>query len=211
MKDQVEISTFSVSSIEFDKTYRVMEKRIVMGYTARELSFLLGLHSLYVREIENPLNTKKYNADQTNYLLQIFDCALPEIMAGTIPELFFTIQIEHSFREHENKYDVYRIMHHKRTFIRHFTEESNDYSFPIRGVSSLSEIQEFIDYLFDSNFFNKPKTALEIFKQCASKFGLPLKPNFVLNAIRKYTSKRKAPRLISLTNDGRRKIYIKEV
>lgn len=48
-------STFPIDAIELIKTYNVMDLRLPFGYSCFELSFLLGLRDLYVRDLKNPI------------------------------------------------------------------------------------------------------------------------------------------------------------
>ncbi|PVY43645.1 hypothetical protein C8E01_1011 [Pontibacter virosus] len=201
-----------VSSIEFDKTYRVRKKRLTMGYTARELSFLLGYHPLYVRNLEDPTSTKKYNAAETNYLRQIFDCPLSDLMPGKIEEPFYQIQIEqgHNPKSNNKSYTISILKEEGKEHFLTFEEEPASFELPLKSVATQEEVQQFVDGLFRNGYFDKPRTGLEVFKLCQEKLGFPLKPVFVANALRLYTGKRKAPRLVMRKNVSSREVFIKE-
>lgn len=205
------ILTVPVSSIEFDKTYRVRQKRLTMGYTARELSFLLGYHPLYVRNLEDPTSTKKYNAAETNYLRQIFDCPLYDLMPGKIEEPFYQIQVEQGLSPESNN-KSYTISILKEGYKEHFLtfeEEPTNFELPFKSTATQEEVRHFVDELFASSFFDMPRTGLEVFKLSQEKFGVPLKPAWVADVLGFYTGKRKAPRLVKGKNESSREVFIK--
>ncbi len=201
-----------VSSIEFDKTYRVRQKRLEMGYTARELSFLLGYHPLYVRNVEDPTSTKKYNAAETNYLRQIFECPLSDLMPGKIEEPFFHIQVEHDLNPESNNksYTISFLKEGGKEHFLTFEEEPANFELPLKSAATQEEVQQFVNALFANNYFDKPRTRLEVFKLCQEKFGAPLRPAFVADALGFYTGKRKAPRLVKGKNESSRDVFVKE-
>lgn len=201
-----------VSSIEFDKTYRVRQKRLAMGYTARELSFLLGYHPLYVRNLEDPTSTKKYNAAETNYLRLIFDCPLSDLMPGKIEEPFYQIQIEqgHSPESNNKSYTISILKEEGREHFLTFDEEAANFEMPLKSAATQEEVQQFVNELFGNRYFDKPRTGLEVFKLCQEKLGAPLRPAFFADALGFYTGKRKAPRLVKGKNESSREVFVKE-
>jgi len=202
---------FPVASIEFDKVYLVMDKRIDLGYTDRELSFLLGYRSLYVRDVEDPLHTLRYTPKDTNYLLHIFDCKLPEIMSPKITELFYHIKVSVTIKDDGRKvYEISRELKNKE-YVQYRTlkiRENNTLSMP--DTTRADQIQHYIDHLFETGYFETPRTALEIFKKSVKDFESPVKPQYLHDALSFYTGKRKAPRLIQRKNESSRTVYLKE-
>ncbi|GGG18955.1 hypothetical protein GCM10011323_23880 [Pontibacter amylolyticus] len=201
-----------VSSIEFDKTYRVRQKRLAMGYTARELSFLLGYHPLYVRNLEDPTSTKKYNATETNYLRLIFDCPLSDLMPGKIEEPFYQIQVDHGLspRLNNKSYTISILKEGGKGHFLTFEEEPANFEFPLKSVATQEQVQQFVNGLFANDYFDRPRTGLEVFKLCQEKLGVPLRPALVADAIGFYTSKRKAPKLVKGKNESSREVFVKE-
>lgn len=196
-----------VSSIEFDKVYRVMDKRKSLGYSARDLSFLLGYRALYVRDVENPFHTLRYTTIDTNYLLSIFDCELCEIMAGIIPEAFYQIDVEKIAAGNNTTYRIYKEASPVvRDLLKEFSEETRSDTDSVGH----SEIENFIQSLFENGFFDETKTALEVFIVCKEKAGSLVAPIDVANAVGIYTGKRKAPRLVQEKNTSGRTVYKKE-
>lgn len=209
-ESSTEILTIPVSSIEFDKTYRVRQKRLAMGYTARELSFLLGYHPLYVRNIEDPTSTKKYNAAETNYLRLIFDCPLSDLMLNKIEEPFYQVQVEQGINpEYGNKsYTIYLLNSDAKEHFLSFEEEPAGFELPFGNVVGKEQVQEIVNELFAHGYFDKQRTGLEVFEYLVERFGIPLKPSFVADALGIFTAKKKAPRLVKEKSKSSREVFV---
>jgi len=198
---------FPVSSIEFDKIYRVMEMRILLGYTDRELSFLLGYRPLYVRDIENPLHTLRYTPKDTNYLLRIFDCKLPDIMSGKIDEPFYQIIVNIKSYAGGITYTIFRDLPEQPALFKEFTRELENSSEPFENPVYFEEINNFITNLLSGDYFTSPKTALEIFKYCQSHLGTLVKPQILSVVMGRFTPGKKSTGLIQTKNESGRTVY----
>lgn len=200
---------FPVAAIEFDKVYMVSDKRMVLGYSDRELSFLLGYRALYVRDVEDPLHTLRYTPKDTNYLLSIFDCRLSELMPGKVVEPFYQVKVVVSVdKEGREVYEIFTESNKQFVFYR--AVELSKENLILKG-GDCETVKDYIALLFNKGYFDEPKTALEIFKKCMRRLGKPLQPQFVMEGLSFYTSKRKAPRLIQIKNSSARTVYKKEV
>lgn len=203
---QISDNSFAVSSIEFDKVYRVMNKRLALGFSDRELSFLLGYRALYVRDVENPLHTLRYTPKDTNFLLQIFSCKLKEIMAPKISQEFYQVLVkENEGRNGVKGYHIYLPSKHKVDLYISLPVEPVVFS----SSATIEQVKVYINHLFSSDYFLEPRTALEIYQKCVKRFGKPLQPEFVADALKFHTSKRKAPKLSFEKNDNSRTVYKK--
>jgi len=60
------------------------------------------------------------------------------------------------------------------------------------------------------SFLEKPKTALEILLPCEKELDGPVRPIHLALALKDYTAKKKAPRLIKSSNDMGRFVFVKE-
>lgn len=200
---------FPVSAIEFEKVYMVMERRIALGYSDRELSFLLGYRALYVRDVENPLHTLRYTPKDTNYLLDIFGCKLADIMPPKVSALFYQIKVSVvSDPDGSLTYEIFKEVS-KKKFSPYRIVNSIDTGMSVKSDVQAGLVLRYVDGLFSSDYFQEPKTALEIFKKCVQKFGKKLSPKFVLDALSFYTGKRKSPKLFQEKNASGRTVYKK--
>lgn len=183
-----------------------MDKRKSLGYSDRDLSFLLGYRALYVRDVEDPLHTLRYTAKDTNYLLSIFDCKLSEIMADIIAEDFYHIEVKLVDHEDSIIYKIYREVSPKKLdLLREFTYEIQE------NINNVNDpvIEASVQSLFDNGFFDEGKTAFEVFIACKERLRTLVSPFYVANAIRHYTSRRKFPRLVHKKNKSGRTVYNK--
>lgn len=200
---------FPVASIEFDKVYMVMDKRLALGYSDRELSFLLGYRHLYVRDVENPLHTLRYTPKDTNYLLSIFDCRLPELMPAKVDEAFYQVKVVESVDQAGGS--VYEIFREKgKQFIAYKVVRVGEPGVFAKNSADAENIMHYVSHLYRKGYFDDPKTALELYKKCTHRFGKPLQPQLVMDALSFYTSKRKAPRIVHFKNVSARTVYQKE-
>lgn len=220
-----------VLSIEFDKVYLVRKKRISLGWTSQELSFLLGHNRSYVRDIENPIKSPRYNSTTTNYLRRIFfNCKLSEIMSPKIASRYYKLEIfskeaepapddveaKKDAREESKKFSFKIYMLNKDSEPTHFcsfTQDKDDFETDFSEFVNAQLIIVHVEKLFNGNFFNSERTALEIFESCVKKHGRKVRPCDVENAIKVYTGKKKAPRLMKSekTNEMHRFTYKKEI
>lgn len=202
----------TIEAIEFEKTYQVMDLRLSFGYSAYETSFLLGRRDFYVRDIENPLHTLQYSVNENNYLRQVFNCNLKKIMPGKVVPVTYSIKTETTVNENGlTIYQIYRVTSTGTTKLyRKVTEEPKHVELPLKSTLTANQIADHITKLFRGKYFEEPKTALTIFNDCQKKFNDAIRPSYLADALRFYTAKRKAPRLITKRNESGRMVYLKE-
>ena len=189
-----------------------MDKRLALGYSDKALSFLLGYRSTYVRDVEDPTHTLRYSPKDINYLMQIFNCRLPELMPDKILQSFFHIKVSISVNEDgETVYKVFKESSDKNFFLYRTIKTGGSDEVHLQSKADAAEIRKYMTHLFETDFFTEAKTSLEIFKKCSSRFGSPLRPQHLIDAVSFYTAKRKKPRLIRMKNRSGRTIYVKEV
>lgn len=202
----------SVEAIEFEKIYMVLDLRLSAGYSAFELSFLLGRRDFYVRDTENPNHSLQYSVNETNYLRQVFKCSLKKIMPGKVQPINATLKTVTTVNTTALPvYEIHKLLPSNKLIpYRTFAEEPKLVELPIKHSIAASEIQHYISFLFDGSYFNDEKTALIIFDTCQKKFGNGVRPLYVLNALKFYTSKRKAPKLATSRNEAGRMLFYKQ-
>jgi hypothetical protein len=215
----------TVNTIDFYKTYMVRKMRVTLGISAYEQSFLLGKNDFFVRDVENPLTTKRYNTDDTNYLLLIYDELLKTIMLSKIEQDAYTLQVTTYLDS--TRSIVYMIKRRPKTnesinFHDAITvDESNslvvaeekkhvDLATVLRA-STFDEVKSYIDSLLEGNFFSEPKRALDIFKKCKEKFGRNFHPRNMINVINYYTNKKSGNFKIdkNAVNEFGRRLFVK--
>lgn len=210
---KTEGTTFSIDSIELEKVFMVLALRLKFGYSAYEVSFLLGRRDYYVRDTENPLHTLQYSVNENNYLRQIFNCSLKKIMPGRVEPFEYIIKVlTHTNDDDLKVYQIERrFLNGKWKLVHTVTEEPKEILRPLKGQTvSMEDVNAYIVTLFHKGYFEEPKTALIIYRACEKKLGRVIRPLHVANALAAFTGKRKAPRLITKTNESGRMIYWQE-
>lgn len=225
-----------MSSLEFDMTYRTREMRIKRGFSAEDLSFLLGYNEGFVREIEDPTNKKSYDISLLNYLPKILECSVQKLIANRLPgddhiriktkkwvknnkahyemEQLTDSNIQKTpikFRFEENL-PTHRKKHRnknlqKRKKGRPRTEEKVHTNIALSKEES--DIRKLIADLFEGNFFNEPKTPFYIFNYCRTVVGNKITCEYVERALSIFTGKKKFPKLKCIKNTEARWTCVK--
>lgn len=182
--------------IEFDKTYKVMLLRLKRGWSAFELSWLLGYRDFYVRDVENPLHKLQYASADTNYLQLIFNCGYEYIIAPKIEPAVWKIAVEVKVNDAQARlYLIYLMLERKKKLLYEVTEEEKKVEYPAVTTANESELVIYIGELIKEGYFNEPRTRLDLFNKCQKNFGTPLKPLYVINAVGKLTRQHGYPKL----------------
>lgn len=185
---------FTFASFEFAKIYLVRDERIKRGFSAYELSFLLGKDDHFVKYAENPLEKKRYGINDTNYLWLIFGGPLSAIMPERIEVNSYHVRITHySDGRKDNEYYIEK----KDTkdapyeFYREIKVEEKhaELSTPSK-VFTFEEARLFIDELLADGYFNTPQRALDIYQKCQLKFGSEFHPRNMIKVLNFYTNKK---------------------
>ena len=214
-RNKINVDKPTAISIEFTKIYRVMGLRLLLGYSAYELSFLLGKNDFFVRDVENPLGTKRYNPDDTNYLLLIFNAQLPSIMLPKVEQNIYHLKVRSYLNE--VKREVYEIavkdpIGNNYSHFKTFEAEPKEIELPTLGIlPSFEETRSYLDKLLTSAYFNNPKRALDIFESCKSNFGDDFHPRNMIKVLNYYTNKKSGvPKLNKDKKDNfGRRLFIK--
>jgi len=204
----------SHSSIDFDKIHKIMDFRIKCGYSAYECSFLLGKTDFFFRDAENPLSTKRYNPDDTNYLQLIFETSLSAFMSPKIIEDLYHLQVTAYLNEDQKPvYDIaIRNEESKYGSFKVFTEEDKHQELhtPLK-LFTFEEVKTYIDTLLADGTFNEPKTAFDIFNKCKKHFGEQFHARNMIKVLNYYTNKKSGIAKLnnSGTNNCGRKLFVK--
>jgi hypothetical protein len=205
------IDKFTVVAIDFHKIYTVRELRVTEGYSAYELSFLIGKTDFFVRDVENPLSTKRYNPDDTNYLLLIFNKEIRSLMRERVDQNLYQIEVVSYLGEANAK--VYEIkIKDSATIYTSFMEEPKHIELPTsRHLSTFTKVQKYVDELLEDQFFDEPKRGLDVFEKCKTHFGSDFHPRNMIQVLNYYTNKKSGiPKIMKEnTNQFGRRLFIK--
>lgn len=201
---------FSLTSLDFEKSYKVMDMRIKRGFSDRDLSFLLGYHPLYVRDIENPLHKLRYKAKDTNYLRHIFNCELSDIMHGALPFLSYQISVITTINDNKTKtYQIYIEHKKKNKLFRTFTELDRGQRLLPKSIATPAEVKDFIKQLLNTGHFDSAKTGLELFREVTTHFNGHIKPTFIEEAIKDINKEHVGSKIKISKNEMSRWVYEK--
>ncbi|WP_345949164.1 hypothetical protein ABDD95_20170 [Mucilaginibacter sp. PAMB04274] len=170
------------------------DKRLALGISAWELSFMFGKTDFLVRDAENPLITRRYNIDDTNYLLLIFDEKLPSVMPPKTEQDINHLEIISYFNEiRNNVYEIF-IRDAKKVdyiFFKTIEVEKKYQELPTDLIlSSFNEVKGYIDSLLKEDYFDEPKRALDIFNKCKEQLGERFHPRNMVKVLNYYTNKK---------------------
>ncbi len=186
------------NAIEFDKSYRVMDVRLLRGWSAYELSWLLGYRDWYVRDVENPLHGLQYAPEDTNYLRLIFECGYDAIIAAKLEPPIWNISVDSS--TNETGLSVHRVYlsplsRKKKKPAYTVVEEPKRMVYSSESSANEIQLEGYVRKLMAADYFGTPKTRLEVFSKCKEKFGEPLKPLILIDAIGNITRSHSRPKL----------------
>lgn len=188
----------NIAAVHIFKVKNVLDRRISLGISARDLSFLLGKANTYVRDVENPFTTLKYNIDDTTLLCHVLQLSPSEIYQGVDSS---PIELSLNIKVYDSKfgeaYEVCLPENDGEEKLYEIIPESKDPDFPVESKASAKEVQDWVDQLFNSTYFDEPHTAWEIYEMAVEGFGFPVKVKYLKDAVKKNTSKRSYPRLSS--------------
>jgi len=188
----------NIAAVHIFKVKNVLDRRISLGISARDLSFLLGKVNTYVRDVENPFTTLKYNIDDTALLCRILRFSPSKIYQGVDSS---PIELSLNIKVYDSKfgeaYAVYQVVKGAEEKLYAVIPESKDPDYQGESKASQKEVQDLVDHLFNSAYFETPHTAWEIYEMAVERFGTPFKAKYLRDAIKKYTSKRSYPKFSS--------------
>lgn len=188
------IARLNVTAVEFTKIYLVMGKRLALGISAYELSFMLGKNDFFVRDAENPLNTKHYNIDNTNFLLLIYCELLSSVTPPKTKQDIYHLEIKSYFNKIRIAIYEITIKDAKEDCYAHyntFEVEDKHAELPTcMALFSFNEVLVYIDTLLAGEFFNEPKRALDIYVRCKTHFGESFHPRNMVKVLNFYTNKK---------------------
>ncbi len=202
----------SPSAIEVEKACHLQKLRIAMGWSWFELSFMLGKdNGSYVRDVENPLHTLKYDPADVNYIALILDKTFSEILPPSVMATNYNLRVV-EYKD-DTRRTVYEISIQNATgdYIPYhtFTQERKDDILPTPlKTSEPEEVKSYIDALIDDGFFTVPKTALDVLIECRKHFGGDFHPRHMIKTLIDFCDgRKKGKKLNDGKNDCGRKVY----
>ncbi|WP_262250236.1 hypothetical protein [Parapedobacter soli] len=206
-------SKASPSAIEVEKAYSLQKVRIDLGWTWFELSYMMGKdNGSYVRDVENPLHTLKYDPADVNYIALILNKTFKIILPPPVPAKNYNLLVTEQLDQSRRK--VYEISLQQSdgiyTHYHIFTEErkSDALDTPLNTYEP-GEVKSYMDALIADGFFDSPKTALDVLANFRKNFGEDFHPKHMITTLIDFCDGRKGKRLDDNGKDdcGRR-VYV---
>lgn len=206
------IAIKAMPQIEIEKMLNVLFLRKGKGYSQFELSFLMGQRDFYVRDVEDPNHTLIYAVHFTNIFRQIFDCRVEAITPDTNRTPSDSIRILEA--TDESGKIIYRAERQEKgdkwELIDTFSEEPKDLLFDSPSSITEQEVKDCVVSKFNSDYFDLPKNALKIMKDCQKDLDGPVRPIHLSSALQTYTRMKKSPRLVKEKNTDGRFEFVKD-
>ena len=173
----------------FDLVYRLMLKRIAAGYSREELDFFLGFESPYWERIENLWRYGYLTLGDILLLCDLFNCSATEFKPPAYitrdRNSFMHISIKERHEQGKILYEIYQLEAAQRVLL-YKLEENDPESYSVaEGIREQEEARAIIHQLFESTFFDEPRDALQIFRECRSWLE-NVKPRFIHSALQHY-------------------------
>ncbi|EDM38766.1 hypothetical protein PBAL39_21875 [Pedobacter sp. BAL39] len=188
-----------ISSVSFDLIYLIQVKRIAMGFSQSELSFLIGRGKGFIHEREAfKLNRELWMSDLFT-MTKIFKCNITDF-AGPEKQKSVVMRLLANQKITRNRisYEVYRIggqgapeLVYRISEIdpaKKFTEKTQQHL--------LIKTRMLLLLVIDSGFFDHTsRRPLDIFLECQTQGGAWVKPHFVAEALNYWTISANQPLL----------------
>jgi hypothetical protein len=201
-----------MAPIEIEKMLNVLSLRKEKGYSQFELSFLMGQRDFYVRDVEDVKHTLIYTGPFSNILRQIFNCEIQTIIPDTNRKPSYSIRILEATDE-SGKF-VYRAEKQEEggdwEFITTFGNEPKDLLLDSPSTITEKEVKDWVMNKFNSDYFDAPKTALKIFKDCEKDLDGAIRPIHLATSLQEYTKRKKSPRLVKEKNTDSLFVFAKD-
>lgn len=211
---QETISKASTSAYETKKAYQLQVLREALGWSWFELSYMLGKdNGSYVRDVENPLHTLKYDPADVNYIALILLKNFSEILPPPVNAKNFNLSIV-SYPDDTRRtvYEISVLSEAEKYILFHkFTQERRDDILPTPlKTFEATEVEAYITTLLKDDFFNSPKTALDVLTACRKHFGEDFHPRYMIQTLIEFCDGRKGKKLDdNRKNDGGRRVFFK--
>ena len=184
-----------------DVVHGIQVKRIALGYSQEDLSFLLGKPANYICQIEHFLPKKEYYALDIFRLAQIFYCKPKDLFTiKSLQSNRVTIGIyQYSDNYAIKYYEAYSFQENKIILLYHLTEHIQC-SYGLKSIRS--SLKECIDGLLHTTFFDEGEEAWYIFKYCTTILKSPFRPKHLIEALHTFTQDENH-KLKMIWDDGR--------
>jgi transcriptional regulator with XRE-family HTH domain len=179
-----------IPALELDTIYRIMLKRIGKGYTAEQLSFLIGAPEGYIQEIET-LERPFYTTQDLDRITIALEESNPEsLFPRTENETIYRIIVSSSFEQGKFVHAYYRVYEddQQEELFRLYEEGSPEFDDMMKSEETVDLVGDTIDVLIRTGYFYEPKSPSEIFKTINNLRPEPINSYFIQFALERFQS-----------------------
>jgi len=177
-----------IPAYQLDTTYRIMLKRIGKGYTAAQLTFLIGAPEGYIQEIE-ALERPFYTPDDLARIAIALEECNPDSLCSSISnEALLKIAVTNEYCEGSFVHAYYRVNEevYEEELFRLYEEEFSEFDEMMKTEETFNILNDIIDVLTRTGYFFEPKLPYEIFKTINNMTPEPLSSYFIQSALDRY-------------------------
>jgi hypothetical protein len=185
---KIEVFEANTSAVNICMLYSFMLKRMTKGYTASEVSFLMGLKEDYMNQKEE-LKSIEFDVIKMNLFIRTLEYrGLGGVLFTDLGEdRFYDYKMIRTTDTELVQYDLYQIVDDKTEKLFFRLMESNPLSLEKKYSSThenhIRETSELLKILYQGMFFMSSRTPFEIFIKCRELSGSSLNPKYVKDTL----------------------------
>lgn len=188
--------------MQVDVVHNVQVRRIELGFSHEDLSFLLGKPKLYVCKIEAFLNNNEYYATDFAKLFEIFDCTAKELFKSeSEPYQRCEIGIYQYKDDNGAKIHETYLFQKNKPLLLYRTLESIPHFKDLKFIKEDLTIE--IRNLIEEGFFFEGAEASDIFQLCHQQMKRRFRPTHLKNLLHSLIKSVSPPLLRKITYNGR--------
>ena len=175
-----EIPAFQLATI-----YRVMLKRIAKGYTAEQLTFLIGAPENHIQDIE-ALEKPFYSLDDLERIARALEESnLQSLFSPINNEAMLKIAVSREYAEGNFIHSFYLLDkdNNQKELFRLQEEEFPEFDDLLRSDEILDTVSDTVDVMIRSGYFYEPKLPYEIFSTINTLQPEPLNSCYIQFAL----------------------------
>jgi len=178
-----EIPAFQLATI-----YRVMLKRIAKGYTAEQLTFLIGAPENHIQDIE-ALEKPFYSLDDLERIARALEESnLQTLFSPINNEAMLKIAVSREYAEGNFIHSFYLLDkdNNQKELFRLQEEEFPEFDDLLRSDEILDTVSDTVDVMIRSGYFYEPKLPYEIFSTINTLQPEPLNSCYIQFALQRF-------------------------
>lgn len=173
---------------DLETIYRILLQRIVKGYSARQLSFLIGAAPDYVEEVETLLRPFYSGEELARIALALAVADVDNLCPAINDDSDIHVSVENYEYKEKVIHTYCRIDEQgeeEELFRLREDLEMTDDDLP-EGDDEMQLVNDIISVLLRANYFYEPKLPMEVFKAINNLLPIPVNPFYVSVAMERF-------------------------